>query len=343
MTDARTVQPSHIDELSRTSWQILEAVSYIEQCLKANRGFAIVTADAAAVVHLAINRFLAGRSVPLRVARIRAPTDSSHVFLEAVLAQLGFESFTSTTDDLLRLLTVVMRQRAVRQDPICIIVEDAQDFGPRVFETMRDLARNARDELWAPLFVLGGKNGLQRVLDSKGMSSVADLTRHRFDFASAPVAGQERSTRDSQPKQAGPELVLSLDQEPLRRFPVDSLRILIGRGQHCDICIRSRFVSRQHALLIRSSDGDWLVDLKSTNGTSVNAQLITQRRLAHGDVISIGTHRLRYRNPSGRRIEGADASSQDQIRETLMARSAQAANARPDPVPRARYRKPTAA
>ncbi|MCK6371600.1 MAG: FHA domain-containing protein, partial [Gammaproteobacteria bacterium] len=41
-------------------------------------------------------------------------------------------------------------------------------------------------------------------------------------------------------------------------------------------------------------DGDWLIDLKSTNGTIVNSTLIDRQCLQPGDVVSIGNFRLRY-------------------------------------------------
>jgi FHA domain len=343
MTEQDVTPPIQSDDSSLRSRRILEAVSYLQQCRKSARSFAIVIDDAAPAVQLATDRFLAGISTPKRLARIRAPIDSSHLFLEAILAQLGFESFASTTDDLLRLLTVVMRQRSEGQDPICIVLENAQDFGPRVFETLRELARNSRDESWSPLFVLTGNRALLRVLDSKGMSSVATLTRHRFDMATPSDTGNLAVEAAGQSQPEGPELVLSLDHETIQSFPIDGMRLLIGRGPHCDICIRSRFVSRQHALLIHGSDGDWLVDLKSTNGTSVNSKLITQRRLVHGDVISLGNHQLQYVNPSGRLLEVSGAPSHDQLSETIVMRSLQSARIVRDAAPHVPERTPTAA
>jgi hypothetical protein len=208
---------------------------------------------------------------------------------------------------------------------------------------LRDLARNSRDESWSPLFVLTGNRALLRVLDSKGMSSVAALTRHPFDIASAADAGKPSVVSAEQQQFDGPELILSLNHATLRRIPIDGMRLLIGRGPHCDICIRSRFVSRQHALLIRNGDGDWLVDLKSTNGTSVNSQLVTQRRLMHGDIISLGNHQLQYLNPSGDLLDSAGAPGHDQLSETIVMRSLQSALTARDAAPQVPERTPTAA
>ena len=209
-------------------------------------------------------------------------------------------------DDLQRLLHVVLRQGATQQTDTIILIELAQDFGPRVFETIRELARNARDFSRPPLIVLTGNADLNRVLDSKGMASVAQLTRLRFDFEAAPSRTVPARIDDAvadgspvpvaQPSQAS-ALVLAKDEEVIRRVVVDRDRMLIGRSEYSDICIASRYVSRQHALLLRNADGEWLIDLNSTNGTSVNSKVVRQQRLEHGDIINIGNYRLLYENP----------------------------------------------
>ena len=155
--------------------RILEAVGYLNQCRASKRSFAVLTGADAHDIKAALHAFIDTLPPACRVARVPAPTDSSHGFLEAVLAELGFEPFESTSDDLHRLLTVVLRQGAGAVAGTVVIVEDAQDFGPRVFETVRELARDSRDILPPPLLVLAGHSGLHRVLDSRGMASVAPL------------------------------------------------------------------------------------------------------------------------------------------------------------------------
>ncbi len=317
MTTDIPTRDTEMAEPATLSWRILEAVRYLEQCRRTSRLFAVVTGEARGEVRLAADRFLE-RTVPaLRVARPPAPSDSSHVFLEAILVDLGFEPFESTSDDLLRLLTVVLRQGSEQQDPVCIVIDQAQEYGPRVFETLCELARNVADLARPPLLLLTGNAALLRVLDSRGMAAVAVLTRQRFELAA--VTAPPAVAPEVPP--ATPELVLSLGQDVVQRFPLGQGRVLIGRGPHCDLCIRSRFVSRQHALLIRNNDGDWLLDLKSTNGTSINSRTMSRRRLRHGDVISIGNHRLQYLNPAGRWPQREGVPAGDQLSETVVMRS----------------------
>ncbi|MEZ5321433.1 MAG: FHA domain-containing protein [Microthrixaceae bacterium] len=52
--------------------------------------------------------------------------------------------------------------------------------------------------------------------------------------------------------------------------------------------------SRRHAEIRPDADGFVLVDLASTNGTSVNGRLITTRRLVAGDDIALGQTHIRF-------------------------------------------------
>lgn len=306
------------------------AIEYLQQCRGAGRSFAVLTGSEPAAIRLALQGFTASLPATTRIARTLAPTDSSHAFLEGLLAQFGFEPFEAPADDLLRLLTVVLRQGASQRIGTVVIIADAQDFGPRVLETIRELARNARDSMDSPLFILTGHAGLNRVLDSQGMSGVADLTRERFSFdraAAGPPGRASGSGTVTEPKGGprGATLVLTRDRQVIGRFPIDRDRMLIGRSELSDICLDGRFVSRQHALLIRSGEALWLIDLRSTNGTIVNSELIQQRRLEHGDIVSLGNFRLRYEDPAqpARPARGAEEAA-DSLSETTVMRSLQA-------------------
>lgn len=76
----------------------------------------------------------------------------------------------------------------------------------------------------------------------------------------------------------------------------------IGSGPDCNVRIQSEFVSRHHAQLIRTQKGSVLEDLNSTNGTYINARRINKRAMRAGDLVTIGKHRLQYRQRSDRHI-----------------------------------------
>jgi pSer/pThr/pTyr-binding forkhead associated (FHA) protein len=85
-----------------------------------------------------------------------------------------------------------------------------------------------------------------------------------------------------------------LDGAIVERRLLTSGRLLIGRSRHNDICLPSRFVSRNHAVLIVSENVTHVVDLRSTNPTRVNGQPVQNRALVSGDLLSVGNYQLRF-------------------------------------------------
>jgi len=77
-------------------------------------------------------------------------------------------------------------------------------------------------------------------------------------------------------------------------FALEGDRLGIGRRPDSDIFLDDVTVSRDHALLVRRTDGYYLDDCGSLNGTYVNRQRIDSRRLADGDELQIGKYKLTY-------------------------------------------------
>jgi pSer/pThr/pTyr-binding forkhead associated (FHA) protein len=65
---------------------------------------------------------------------------------------------------------------------------------------------------------------------------------------------------------------------------------LMGRDQSCGIPLSDRYLSRRHAVIqYIETQGFYLIDLKSTNGTYVNGELVSQPiQLQDGDRIRLG-------------------------------------------------------
>jgi general secretion pathway protein A len=94
----------------------------------------------------------------------------------------------------------------------------------------------------------------------------------------------------------GPEvqkLYLTLNRKTLQEFELRDSKILVGRSELCDLIVNSRFVSKYHALFVRTDSAIHLLDLKSTNGTFVNSRRIQSKILRHEDVISLGNHGIK--------------------------------------------------
>ena len=72
-------------------------------------------------------------------------------------------------------------------------------------------------------------------------------------------------------------------------------RVMIGRGDDCELRLDSKFVSRHHALVFCTPEGVYIEDLNSFNGTIVNSKKITRCDLYSGDTILVGDYQLRPR------------------------------------------------
>lgn len=95
--------------------------------------------------------------------------------------------------------------------------------------------------------------------------------------------------------EAGPgaaELV-SLDGRTRLHFAGKTLQI--GREETSDLLLTSSEVSRRHARIEVRDDQYVVVDLGSSNGTTVNGATVTQAALRDGDVLSFGPVAFTFR------------------------------------------------
>ncbi|NVN99861.1 MAG: FHA domain-containing protein [Geobacteraceae bacterium] len=90
-----------------------------------------------------------------------------------------------------------------------------------------------------------------------------------------------------------PSVVLSLESGPQQgeRFTV-TLPCVIGR-KGCDLVLNDGQISRRHAELKVVERKLVIEDLGSTNGTMVNGENVTSKRLSPGDLLTIGETSLR--------------------------------------------------
>ena len=76
-----------------------------------------------------------------------------------------------------------------------------------------------------------------------------------------------------------------------RAFELESGFLTIGRGENCSVRFDSRserIASKQHAFIEAKSDGFFLTDNKSLNGTLVNGEMISRVPIKSGDTIQFG-------------------------------------------------------
>ncbi len=104
-----------------------------------------------------------------------------------------------------------------------------------------------------------------------------------------------------------PRLYVTLNGKTQQDLVVDQPRLLVGRTEHNDIAIASKFISRHHLMLLRQGKVTILMDLNSRNGTYVNSQRISNHVLLDNDVITLGHYRIKFSDPSATKAVALDA------------------------------------
>ena len=90
-----------------------------------------------------------------------------------------------------------------------------------------------------------------------------------------------------------PRVVLTRDGKLVTEYELTESQYTIGRTDLADIVVEDRFVSKLHAMIQVYSNALVLLDLNSTNGTTVNSIEKRKTLLRDNDVISLGRHRLK--------------------------------------------------
>ena len=127
-------------------------------------------------------------------------------------------------------------------------------------------------------------------------SATRDLRLPQESFVLGPDA--VASLRGEAPRAASGRLVV--EKSPALRegsdLVLNSAALTVGRGAANDVELRGDdFASAEHARFEARSDGVWLTDVGSTNGTFVNGvRLERPRKLSPGDIVRIGATDLRF-------------------------------------------------
>lgn len=105
----------------------------------------------------------------------------------------------------------------------------------------------------------------------------------------APEWLEEARGKLSQP---GPYLAFEEDGEPVT-IPIEEGWTRIGRSSAADIRLDDATVSRRHALVVLTPEGELrALDDRSLNGLFVNGELVEWSPLTDGDQLEIGRYRL---------------------------------------------------
>ena len=114
-----------------------------------------------------------------------------------------------------------------------------------------------------------------------------------------PAAVTPSASTDSLPEEAAPASTQSGGQPRLevggQAYPLVRAITLLGRGTDADIRVEDPGVSRKHCEIVVGNPA-LVRDLKSTNGTLLNGEKISEAPLEDGSVVKIGGTSLVYRS-----------------------------------------------
>ncbi len=129
----------------------------------------------------------------------------------------------------------------------------------------------------------------------------------KVDTTSRPELPGEQAESSSSRSRPDPSIEQTVDAiaiiEVFRDGVVDQVmnladvpsRIMIGRGEDCELRLDTKFVSRHHALIFCTEQGVCIEDLNSFNGTVVNSRKVSRCDLFVDDKVTIGDFYLRPR------------------------------------------------
>ena len=89
-----------------------------------------------------------------------------------------------------------------------------------------------------------------------------------------------------------------MGENPWQEYPLKGQDVVLGRARDSDLFLDDKEVSRHHARIQARSDGIWLTDLGSTNGTQIEGNPLLPRKpmlLQTGQSFTIGPFLLKVR------------------------------------------------
>ncbi|MBY0574634.1 MAG: FHA domain-containing protein [Undibacterium sp.] len=91
-----------------------------------------------------------------------------------------------------------------------------------------------------------------------------------------------------------PKVVVSFNGQVQKELNIDRARLNIGRRPSNDLVLDHLAVSGRHAAIDTTNEGVYILDLGSTNGTTVNGHPIKKHLLQDKDVVEVGKYQLKF-------------------------------------------------
>ena len=181
-------------------------------------------------------------------------------------------------------------------DPACVLPSGVTSRLLRTAERLTEYDEPLRKELADMVTEHAQEQGWSFVGPvTVRFETVEDLQTGVFRVRSTVLAAPGGPAVSGRDDKSGRRLELVTGSETGRVVRLLPPSLVIGRGTEADLRLPDTGVSRRHAELRVEPDAVTLVDLESTNGTSVNGRPVDRATLQDGDRISVGTTVIVFR------------------------------------------------
>ena len=268
------------------------------------------------------------------VAVIDGSRIKSRELLSDILSQFGYDTGLGEVDELLNMIQVFAAQQTSSCEPPVIFVDNFDRMYPSALKTLDKLAEMKTKGRFVIRLIMTGQEGLSSLLDSDGMSNIAERSADIFSMepltpietklylhARLRACGIKRADKmfpeavcDRLHEKSGgwpgllneiardtlrpdpPQFVITKNRKTVAKYTFQEKKMLLGRSEFADIVVDDDFVSKIHIALLLYSDALVLLDLNSVNGTIVNSRQVKSTILKEDDIISLGDHRIKVLN-----------------------------------------------
>ncbi len=251
--------------------------------------------------------------------------------LSEILSQFGYDTGLGEVDELLSMIKVFAVQQTCSCEPPVIFIDNVDRMYPSALKALDTLAGMKTKQRFVIRLILTGHEGLRSLIDSDGMSNIAERSADIFSMepltpietklylhARLRACGVEHvdkmlpvATCDRLHEKSGgwpgllnqharatlrpdlPRFIITKNGKTVAEHAFKDKKMLLGRSEFADIVIDDDSVSKIHIALMLYTDGLILLDLNSANGTIVNSVRVKSTILKENDIISLGDHRIK--------------------------------------------------
>ena len=307
------------------------ALKFLRSVLKEEQGIGLLQGPKACGKTTMVRQLSEKLPSDAAVAVIDGSRIKPRELLSEILSQFGYDTGLGEVDELLGMIKVFAVQQTCSCEPPIIFIDDVDRMYPSALKALDTLAGMKTKQNFVIRLILTGHEGLGSLIESDGMSNVAERSADIFSIEPLtpietklylharlracgvkhvdkmfPVAVCDRLHEKSggwpgllnQHARATirpdpPRFIITKNGKTVAEHAFKEKKVLLGRSEFADIVIDDELVSKMHIALLLFSDALILLDLNSANGTIVNSVQVTSTILKDNDIISLGNHRIK--------------------------------------------------